>query len=57
MVSPNDNSRSAMNLWFFLELNLRVSAAFANTVELQWLEHLSNHENMFETRVDRANEC
>ena len=28
-----------------------------HTVELQWLEHLWNHENMFETEVDRANEC
>ena len=27
------------------------------TVELQWLEHLWNHENMFETGVVRANEC
>ena len=27
------------------------------TVELQWLEHLSDHENMFETGVVRANEC
>ena len=27
------------------------------SVELQWLEHLWNHENMFETGVIRANEC
>ena len=27
------------------------------TVELQWLEHLWNHENMFEKGVVRANEC
>ena len=27
------------------------------TVELQWLEHFLNHENMFETGVVRANEC
>ena len=27
-----------------------------DTDELQWLEHLQNHENMFETRVVRANE-
>ena len=25
-------------------------------VELQWLEHLWNHENMFETGVVRVNE-
>ena len=28
-----------------------------NTVDLQWLEHLSDHENMFEAGVVRANEC
>ena len=27
------------------------------TVELQWLEYLWDHENMFETGVVRANEC
>ena len=27
------------------------------TVELQWREHLWNHEHMFETGVVRANEC
>ena len=27
------------------------------TVELQWLEHLSDHENLFKTGVFRANEC
>ena len=29
----------------------------AITVELQWLEHLLNHENMFEAGVVRATEC
>ena len=28
-----------------------------NTVELQWVEHLWDYENMFETGVVRANEC
>ena len=28
-----------------------------HTVELQWLEHLWDHENMFKTGVVRANEC
>ena len=27
------------------------------TVKLQWLKHIWNHENMFETGVVRANEC
>ena len=31
--------------------------AHAATVELQWLEHLWNHENIFETGVVQANEC
>ena len=31
--------------------------AYLYTVELQWLEHIENHENMFETGVVRANEC
>ena len=26
------------------------------TVELQWLEHVRDHENLFETRVVRASE-
>ena len=30
---------------------------FVNTVELQWLKHLWNHENMFKTEVVGANEC
>ena len=29
----------------------------ANTVELQWLEHLWDHGNMFDTGVVRATEC
>ena len=28
-----------------------------NTAELQWLERLRNHENMFETVGVRANKC
>ena len=28
-----------------------------NTVELKWLEHLWNQENMFETGIVRDNEC
>ena len=34
-----------------------VDDSLPNTVELPWLEHLWNHENMFETGVVRANEC
>ena len=32
-------------------------AAEPYVAELQWLEHLWNHENMFETGVVRTNEC
>ena len=28
-----------------------------NTVELQWLEHLWDYENKFETGIVRANDC
>ena len=28
-----------------------------DTVDLQWLEHFWDHENMFETGVVQANEC
>ena len=34
-----------------------VSDFEVNKVELQWLEHLWYHENMFETGVVRAYEC
>ena len=35
---------------FLMEVN------FLNTVELQWLEHPWDYENLFETGVVRANE-
>ena len=34
----------------------KFSASFCVTVELQWLKHLWDHENLFETGVVRANE-
>ena len=37
--------------------DIRQTETFKHTVELQWLEHLWNHENKFETGVARANEC
>ena len=30
---------------------------FDHTVELKWLEHLWDYENIYETGVVRANEC
>ena len=39
-------------LYFFSYINFNMS-----TVELQWLEHLWDRENMFETGVIRAIEC
>ena len=38
-------------------LSGEVTLLFLFTVELQWLEHFRNHENMFETGVVRSNEC
>ena len=34
-----------------------LSSVFKFTAELQWLEHLWNPENMFETGAVQANEC
>ena len=40
-----------------LHLHISIKDLYARvTVELQWLEHLWKHENMFETGVVRANE-
>ena len=36
---------------------LMVKHTLLYTEELQWLKHLSDHENMFEIGVVRANEC
>ena len=38
-------------------INWTVIEQRTGTVELQWLEHLWDYENMFETGVLRANEC
>ena len=35
---------------------MHVHVLKTHTVELQWLKHLWNHENMFETGAVRANE-
>ena len=32
-------------------------AMYSYTVELQWLKHLWNHQNIFEAGVVQANEC
>ena len=42
----------------FRALSVSVPYTFQNTVEqLEWLEQLWNHENMFKTGVVRVNEC
>ena len=61
-VSVIVNQHCYMLLNISLNYNLPVVShsvliVMVNTVELQWLEHLWNHENMFETGVGRANEC
>ena len=40
----------------FMNVILSTQAKLANTIELQWLEHLWDHANKFETGVVRANE-
>ena len=39
------------------ELDHSAFTACLCIVELEWLEHLWNHDNMFETGVVRGNEC
>ena len=46
-----------LRVYFSLPLSaLQIMESIPNTVELQWLEHLWDHENEFETGVVRANE-
>ena len=35
-------------------VSIDIRYADENTVELQWLEHFWNHENMFETGIGQA---
>ena len=42
---------------FFRQISGLHSVIKCNTVILQWLAHLWNHGNMFETGIVRANEC
>ena len=48
-------------IWVFLSRTSACSCVrtglFSYTIELQWLEHLRNHENTLETRIVRGNEC
>ena len=39
------------------DIQVYVTVMQTTTAELQWLEHLWNDENKFETGVFRANEC
>ena len=43
-------------LFLYSEFVVRIIFT-VTTVQLQWLEHLWNHVNMFETGVVRADEC
>ena len=47
----------ALVFFFFLLFFFSKSCTNRDTVQLQWLQHLCNHENMFETGEVRANEC
>ena len=46
-----------MFVFFLVVLLVLCDIIVYNTVELQWLEHLWKHENIFETGVVRGNEC
>ena len=42
---------------FKTSYNFKILLHFTFTVEVQWLEHLMNHENLFEEGIVRANDC
>ena len=44
-------------LGVILDPKLTFQKHIGNIVELNWLKHLWNHKNMFETGVVQANEC
>ena len=54
--SNSNNMLSCQTLFSSCQPSFVIMLNFSNTVELQWLEHLWNHENMFATRIVRANE-
>ena len=45
------------DIWTYHYIVSKCRLGLQNTVELRWLEHLWNHENIFETGVVQANEC
>ena len=64
------NRSKAMLLWWFQPAQRpcfcdsfeppqkqRHGTTIVTTISLKWLEHLRNHENIFETGLVRANEC
>ena len=64
-ANPSTDVHHFNNQSFLLEhlvkmeklLPLKMYPFILNTVELQCFEHLSDHENMFETGEVRANKC
>ena len=50
------NKNSKFNVIVFVHALVHAHNV-AYTVELQWLEHLRDRENMFETEVVRASKC
>ena len=42
------------NMFAYIELAIKTGFKVQCTVELQWLEHLSDYENVFATGVVRA---
>ena len=46
-----------MKIFTVIDLLFPENHFLLNTAELQWLEHLRDHETLFETGVARANEC
>ena len=56
-VSEATLSKKFLYYMFNITFYIQKIMCLLYTVELQWLEPLSDHENIFETGVVRANEC
>ena len=55
--APHIFSAQNINTLNIYEQNIFIIIFIFFTVELQWLELLWNHENMFKTGLVQANEC
>ena len=59
IMTPNKQEylSSKRNFEHKREFDIRARSDRYNSKELQWLEHVRNHENLFETGVVHSNAC